>query len=196
MSDLKLEHRSVMKFLSKEGSSPKNIHERMVAVYGENSPSYYQVKFWCKQFKWGRESIHDDPKCGRPLEARTEEIINKVEDLVLTDRRVKVSVISREIGISETSVFKILHEDLGMTKVSARWIPRLLSPEQKLCRRQISEENLNALSQDEDFFYRIVTGDETWYIIGTLPRNKSPCNGFIKGLHHPRRQILNFLRKN
>lgn len=81
---------------------------------------------------------------------------------MLIDRRVKVSVIAREIGISETSVFKILHEDLGMSKVSARWIPKLLSPEQKLCRRQISEENLTALFQDEDFFYRIETVDETW----------------------------------
>lgn len=23
------------------------------------------VKFWNQQFKWGRESVHDDPKCGR-----------------------------------------------------------------------------------------------------------------------------------
>lgn len=192
MSDLQLEHRSVMKFLSKEGSSPKNIHERMVAVYGENSPSYFQVKYWCKQFKWGRESIHDDPKCGRPLEARTDEIIKKVEDLVLIDRRVKVSVIAREIGISETSVFKILHEDLGMSKVSARWIPKLLSPEQKLCRRQISEENLTALSQDEDFFYKIVTGDETWVHHWDPPTKQESMQWVHKGSPPPKKAKTQF----
>jgi cytochrome c-type biogenesis protein CcmH/NrfF len=54
---LDLEQRSVIKFLTKEGNKTKEILERMVAVYGESAPSYYKVKFWSKQFKWGRESI-------------------------------------------------------------------------------------------------------------------------------------------
>jgi hypothetical protein len=44
----------------------------MVAVYGESAPSYYKAKFWSKQFKWGRESIEDDPHTGRPVEAPSE----------------------------------------------------------------------------------------------------------------------------
>ena len=40
-----LELRSVKKkFLAKEGKKPKEIHERMNAVYSDISPSYYQVK--------------------------------------------------------------------------------------------------------------------------------------------------------
>ena len=50
---LDLEQRSVIKFLTKEGKKPKEILERMVAVYGKSVPSYYKVKFWRKQFKWG-----------------------------------------------------------------------------------------------------------------------------------------------
>ena len=46
---LDFEQRSVKKFLSKEGKKPKEIPERMVAVYGESAPSYYKVKFWSKQ---------------------------------------------------------------------------------------------------------------------------------------------------
>lgn len=51
MSDLKLEHRSVIKFLTKEGGSLKKIHERMVAVQRKSSPLYFQVKYRCKHFK-------------------------------------------------------------------------------------------------------------------------------------------------
>ena len=51
---LDLEQRSVIKFLTKEGKKPKEILERMVAVYGESAHSYYKVKFWSKQFKWRR----------------------------------------------------------------------------------------------------------------------------------------------
>ena len=54
---LDLEQRSVVKFLTKEGKKPKEIFESMVVVYEESSPSYYKVKFWSKQFKWGKESM-------------------------------------------------------------------------------------------------------------------------------------------
>ena len=55
--------------------------ERMVVVYGESAPSYYKVKFWSKQFKWGRESIKDDPHTGHPVEATSEEMCQKMESL-------------------------------------------------------------------------------------------------------------------
>jgi hypothetical protein len=64
-----LEQRSVIKFFTKEAKKPKEILERMVAIYGESVPFYYNVKFWSKQFKWGRESIEDDAHTGRPVEA-------------------------------------------------------------------------------------------------------------------------------
>jgi hypothetical protein len=54
---LDLEQRSIIKFLTKESKKPKEILERMVAVYGESAPSYYKAKFWSKQFKWRRKSI-------------------------------------------------------------------------------------------------------------------------------------------
>ena len=43
MKDLEL--RSVIKILTKKGKKPKEIHERMNAVFGDVSPSYYQVNF-------------------------------------------------------------------------------------------------------------------------------------------------------
>jgi len=62
-----------------------------VAVYGESAPSYYKVKFWSKQFKWGRESIEDNPHTGCPVEVTSEEMCQKLESLILADRRMKVS---------------------------------------------------------------------------------------------------------
>lgn len=45
-----------------------------------------------KQLKWGRDSIEDNPKSGRPPEARTEEIFSKVEDFAPIDGRVQISI--------------------------------------------------------------------------------------------------------
>ena len=118
-----LELRSTIKFLTKEGKKPKDIHERMNAVYGDISPSYYQVKFWSKQFKWGRESIEDDSCSGGPVVASSKEMCQRMEDMILQDRRIKVSVIAHEVGISAGTVSSIIHSVLMMSKVSSRRMP-------------------------------------------------------------------------
>ena len=65
MDLLKLEQRSVIKFLTKEGNGPKTIYDRMSVMYGEHTPSYYQVEVLSKQFKWGRNLVEDDWKSPR-----------------------------------------------------------------------------------------------------------------------------------
>ena len=50
-----------------------------------------------------------------------------------------------------------------MSEVSFRWIPRMLTPEQKACRQQLSEKNLDMLGvNSENFFSRIIKGDGIW----------------------------------
>jgi len=49
-------------------------------------------------FKHGHTSTCDAPRSERPIEAATPEIINKVHDIVLTDRRMKVRVEATSIS--------------------------------------------------------------------------------------------------
>jgi histone-lysine N-methyltransferase SETMAR len=132
----KVEYRSVIKILFLQRKTPKTIHEEMLAVYHDGCPSYDVVKHWCRQFKCGRLSIHDEPRSGRPSTSCDDDMIQKVEKMILEDRRIKVKNIAAELGISQGSVFDIIHNELNMTKVSARWIPRLLTPVQKMQRRE------------------------------------------------------------
>jgi len=69
-------------------------------------------------FKHGHTSTCDAPRSERPIEAATPEIIDKVHDIVLTDRRMKVRV--EATSISHGTVISIFHEQLGMKKLSAR----------------------------------------------------------------------------
>ena len=46
---------------------------------------------------------------------------------MLNDRRFKVAELASECGISNGSVYTIIHEHLGVSKVSARWVPRNLN---------------------------------------------------------------------
>lgn len=159
----KFEYRSVIKFLYLQKKTPKVIHEEMLEVYHNDCPSYDVVKHWCKQFRCGRLSIHDEPRSGRPSTACNGDTVSKVEKLILQDRRIKVKNIAGELGIAYGSVCDIIHNELHMTKVSARWIPRLLTPLQKTQRTECSEQLLELCDQNEDdFFSRLVTTDESW----------------------------------
>jgi transposase len=82
------------------------------------------IKKWAAEFKLGRTSLEYDPREGRPKSATTPKIISQVHDMVLDDRRMKVSEIAETIGISKERVGYILHEELDMKKLCARWESR------------------------------------------------------------------------
>lgn len=159
----KFEQRAVIKYLFKKRLTPKEIHDDMQTTLGESAPSYTTVKKWVAEFKRGRENIEDDPRSGRPMTSTTEENINKVCDLILKDRRLTIREIADTIGISYERTQNIIVHELGFSKVSARWVPRLLSVEQKRIRLTISRDCLEMFEADpQGFLDRFVTMDETW----------------------------------
>ena len=103
----------------------------MFSVYQEEWPSYETVKYWVRKFKSGFLSIHDSPLEGRPNFVVTEDSVCQVKTLVLEDRRVAVKQLAAITKMSVGSIATILHDHLHMSKVSARWVPRLLTPNQK-----------------------------------------------------------------
>ena len=51
--------------------------------------------------------------------------------MVLADRKLKSHEIAETSKISKDSVFTILHENLSMRKLYSKWVPRLLTVDQK-----------------------------------------------------------------
>ncbi len=81
----------------------------------------------------------------------------------MNDRRLKVDQIAETLGISHGSVETILHEKLGMFKIDAPWVPRILTLVQKADRMETSSDLLGFYRSDPaGFCVRIATGDETW----------------------------------
>lgn len=159
----KTEYRAVIRFLTKEGKKPREIFDRLHAAYGDIAPSYTTVKDWSRLFKFGRESLEDDPRSGRPNEATTDEMVRKLEDLIIENARMTKNQLAEALDISTGSVLHILHEKLGMSKVSCRWVPRMLTVENKRLRVAAANEFLGMCEVDpESVFRRIVTCDETW----------------------------------
>ena len=100
----------------------------------------------------------------------------KIYNYVLADHRQKVREIADTVGISKGCMGHILHEILGMRKLSARWVPRLLSPDNKLNRETTSEQCLTLFKRNpKEFLRHFVTVDETriyWYTPETKEQSK------------------------
>ena len=113
----------------------------------------------------GKEDVEDDPKSGRPCTSTTDTNIEKVQQLVCSDRRLTICVIANEVGMDKEMVRTILVHTVGMRKVCAKMVPRLLTEEQKA-------QQLNACR----------------YILQQMEADKKTL-----GKHHHKRQVMGLL---
>ena len=159
----KLKYRAIIEFLTLEGEDANNIHQRLFKVYAEEAPSRATVFRWNTEFKRGRKSLEDDPRSGRPVTVTTPEIIDSMRELLDEDRRITVESIAEQVNISIGAVHNIIHNELQMTKVTARWVPRKLTEQNKWQRVESSRALLKMYEADQTGFEsRFITGDETW----------------------------------
>ena len=119
----KIWHRGVIRYLQKTGLTTKEIHADMVSTLGDDALALSTVKKWAAEFKSGRESLEDDPRSGHPSAATTQENIDRIHQMVMNDRRLTISHLANVISISHERVKNILHNELGMSKISAQWVP-------------------------------------------------------------------------
>ena len=141
----KIETRTVIKFFFLQGKAPKEIHIILIETLGEHAPSLATIKNWVAQFKRGDFSTCDAPRPGRPTTVTIPEIIDQIQKLILEDRRISAKSIAVLLGISREWVGSIIHEDLDMRKLSAKWLPKCPKADQKCQRCQSSEQLLEFL---------------------------------------------------
>ena len=83
--------------------------------------------------------------------------------MVLATRKLKLREIADTLKVSEGSVFEILNEHLSIRIFCSKWVPRLLTADQKQQRVADSELCFKLLQRNKkNFFNRYMTMDETW----------------------------------
>ena len=155
--------RVIIKFSVILGKDASCIHKDLVTVLRENAPSIQTVRKWVKAVLEGRDDMEDEPRPGRPVTACRDANISKVLVSLSDDRRKTCEEISTETSMSRTSVFRVLTNKLNKKKKFSKWVPQLLTDEQKESRVNFSRNLLLRFQTEQnDFLGRIITGDETW----------------------------------
>ena len=157
------EIRANIKARSKLGCSLKKLMTEISTAFGPSCVSYDTVRRWKKKIESGVESIKNAPKSGRPKSASRKEIVSKIKEIIEGDDRFTVRDTARKVGISLSTVLLILKKHLKVRKISARWVPHLLTDEQKRQRVKVAKKLLQMFPKyDKKQFANVVTGDETW----------------------------------
>jgi len=156
--------RSIIWFLWKKKTKAADIHRELVQVCGDAAPCDRTVRKWVALFDQGKNSVEDDARSGRPATAVNPETVMAIENLIGEDPHVTLRELSDQYSLSFGSVQKIVREELHLSKLTARWVPKALTPEMKHNRVVTSRALLDRWAiEGNDLLARIVTGDEKWF---------------------------------
>ena len=87
--------------------------------------------------------------------------------------------LKKQSGFSRETLQRIIHEELEMKKVCARWVPRLLKGEQQQSHHDLCVMNLNMLKEfGDNVWHQIITTDET-PLPHFMPETKRQCMQWV-----------------
>lgn len=145
------------------GVSAKECFETLSQALLDQAPSKATTYEWYARFRSGHLDLEDSPREGRPKSAVVDINVDRVLKLVNEDRRMTMREIEKALDLSHGTVNRILHEELSMRKLCARWIPHQLKDHQKEARVAFCLSTLSQFNQgNSELVGNIITGDETW----------------------------------
>ncbi|XP_011858770.1 PREDICTED: putative uncharacterized protein FLJ37770 [Vollenhovia emeryi] len=103
-----VEQRYAIKFCVKLNKTPLETFEMLQQAFGDDCLSRSQSNRWHKMFKEGREEVADEARQGRPSTSRNDDSVTRVRQLLNSDRRMSVRLMSDLLNIPKSTT-RLLH---------------------------------------------------------------------------------------
>jgi len=110
-----------------------------------------------------------------------------VRQIICEDRPHTIDEVSMLVRISHGTCHKILTEDLKMQCVASKFVPRLLSVDQKRRRLDICLDLKENAANDPSFLSNVITGDETWVYAYDPETKTQSCQWKSPGSPQPKK---------
>ncbi|UYV61217.1 hypothetical protein LAZ67_1003894 [Cordylochernes scorpioides] len=133
---------------------------------------HFKITVWevAQVFKEGREEVADEPRSGRQTTARTDENVDRVLEVLRTDRRLSIQQIADTLHMSTFVVHGIVTEDLQMQLRVLR-----------------CQELLDLIQNEPGFLNSVVTGDEFWMFEYDPESKRQSCAWHTKSSPRPKK---------
>jgi hypothetical protein len=144
-----IEQRVMVKYLFFKEHGSKLIHKELMSTLQDNAISLSAVKNWLRRFKSGDLSCGDEERPGKPLVSSGSALHGALKKLPFASARGMAGHFSAD----RAALKNVLDRELGLSKFSRRWVPHMVSAEQKLRRVTKSPSLLTILADlaDENF---------------------------------------------
>jgi hypothetical protein len=129
-------------------------------------------------------SVEDDECSGRrPSTSKMTENAENFRELIHEDRRRTIHELAYTVLISYGVCQEIITENLNMHCIATKFVPQLLTNDQKQQLENLCLELREKANEDPTFISRIMMGDESW-IYGYDPETKQQLSQW-KSPHSP-----------
>ena len=183
----KLQQHAAVKFCFLVRKTAGETVVMLETAYKEAALGKTQVYEWFSHFRNGELSLADQPRSGRSSTARMDENIAWIRELILEDRRRTTDELVDLSGVSWSSCQRILSEELQMKRVAAKFVPHVLTADQKQSQVDACLELKEHLEINPDLFLRSLLVTKAGAMPMTQRRSSSQANGRVQIHHVPKK---------
>ncbi len=162
MAQDRREQRIAIRMLAGMQLNAKQIQRQLQTMHQVRAYSLSSVHYWMARFASGDTATNDRRRSGRPSKI-TPQLLHDLQTILAREPKSSLLQLSRETGVSISTVHRALCQRLRWKRHPACWIPHFLTDPQCLHRLNVCRTLLRMRANNRDFLSSIITMDESWF---------------------------------
>ena len=163
-----MEQRLFIEELVKKGLPPKKIRKKLDKKFGESALKDSAMYKWIRMVKLNFRVDEKQYRPGRPID---EQLLFRIQAEHQKNQFSSVRSIAHTLNAPIATVYHYMTDYLGLVFRYTRWVPHILSDDQKVKRIRLCQELYQVIIKSKKNSYRdLITGDESWFLYNYAPK--------------------------